>query len=594
MKEQDDTMKKLLIWLCALFITACIPTKTTENKLQDILDKAWQYRIDQNPSFATSMGKSDKSHLLAEITEDKFLKDQSFWKGIKEELNELDTLGMSKAEKVNYQMFGFLVDDRIAQVDFKSYLIPVNAEGGFYTSFAFTPRSMPFKNKKDYQNYLSRLEAFPRYARQHMALMRKGMEQGMMPPRVILESHPGMIDSYLQNDGEASIYYSPFNQMKGGLNADEQTKLRTSALQVIEDSVLGAYREIRSFLTDEYIPAARESLGAKDLPNGKAYYEQRVKYFTTLPYSSEEIFEIGEKEVSRIEAEMQAIIDSLGFEGSFADFLQFLRTDPQFYAKNPRQLLEKATFISKKIDGLLPKYFGKLPRLPYGVEPVPDAIAPNYTGGRYVPGSLANNKAGTYWVNTYKLDSRTLYTLPALTLHEAVPGHHLQHALAEELEAMPEFRRHTYINSYGEGWALYTEKLGKEMAVYENLYEEFGRLTYEMWRACRLVVDVGLHMKDWSRQQAVDYLASHTALSLHEVNTEIDRYIGWPGQALSYKMGELTIVRLRKEAEEKLGDKFDLKAFHDVILSQGAVPMFVLEEMVNEFVLSVKKETAQI
>ena len=410
------------------------------------------------------------------------------------------------------------------------------------------------------------------------------MERGMVPPRNILKSHPGMIDTYIQAEPEESPFFAPFLKIPNGVSPEKQQELQQKGIEVISTELQPTYQRIKTFLEEEYIPAARETFGAIEYPNGKEYYEQRVQYFTTLPYSSEEVFAIGEQEVARIMGEMTEIIDSLGFEGSYADFLQFLRTDEQFYVKNARRLLEKASYIAKKIDGTLPKYFGKLPRNSYGLQPVPDAIAPNYTAGRYVSGSLQNHRSGTYWVNTYNLPSRTLYTLPALTLHEAVPGHHFQNAIAEELEEMPEFRSRTYINSYGEGWALYTEKLGKEMGIYETLYEDFGRLTYEMWRACRLVVDVGLHTKGWTRDQAVEYMGSRTALSIHEINTEIDRYIGWPGQALSYKMGELTIVRLREKTEAELGDDFNLREFHDLLLSQGAVPMFILERMVDEYI----------
>ena len=344
------------------------------------------------------------------------------------------------------------------------------------------------------------------------------------------------------------------------------------------------FQSFHDFLVKEYRPKARTTLGASHFPNGKAYYEQRTQYFTTLDISPEEIFQTGEKEVARIRADMDAIIKELNFKGSFADFLNFLRTDPQFYAKTPKALLKEAAYYSKRIDAQLPRFFGKLPRLPYGVAPVPDAIAPKYTTGRYVPGSSSNHQSGTYWVNTYKLESRPLYVLPALTLHEAVPGHHLQIALAEEIEAVPEFRKHTYLSSYGEGWALYCEWLGLEAGIYETPYSRFGRLTYEMWRACRLVVDVGIHQKDWTREQAVEFMASNTALSFHEVNTEIDRYIAWPGQALSYKMGELKIRDLRKRSERELKERFNIRDFHDLVLSKGAVPMYVLEKMVDQYI----------
>ena len=313
-------------------------------------------------------------------------------------------------------------------------------------------------------------------------------------------------------------------------------------------------------------------------------YEEQIYLYATVDMTAEEIHQLGLSEVARIRAEMEIIIKKLEFEGDFAAFIQFLRTDPQFYAKTPHELLAEASYFAKKIDGRLPQLFGKLPRQPYGVAPVPDNIAPFYTGGRYVGSPLDAHRGGYYWVNTYALESRTLYTLPALTLHEAVPGHHLQGALALEQGELPDFRRNDYISAYGEGWALYAEKLGIEMNIYETPYQDFGRLTYEMWRACRLVIDTGIHAMGWSRQQALDYLAGNTALSIHEVTTEIDRYISWPAQALSYKLGEYTIWQLRREAESRLGADFDLRDFHDFILALGSVPLDILKDEVNRWI----------
>jgi len=322
------------------------------------------------------------------------------------------------------------------------------------------------------------------------------------------------------------------------------------------------------------------------MPGGGAYYEHLVRHFTTLDVTPEEVHELGLQEVARIQAAMDAVIAEVGFEGSFADFLAFLRTDPQFYAKTPEELLSYASWISKRMDGQLPNLFGRLPRRPYGVAAVPDEIAPNYTGGRYIPGGLESGSSGTYWVNTYALESRPLYVMEALSFHEAVPGHHLQISLTQELVHLPKFRRQWGLTAYEEGWALYSEGLAEEVGFYDDPYSRFGRLTYEMWRACRLVVDTGIHAFGWSRQEAIDYLGSRTALSLHEVTTEIDRYITWPGQALGYKMGELTIRRLRAEAEEALGADFDIRAFHDEILAHGEVPMGVLETIVRDWISS--------
>ena len=355
----------------------------------------------------------------------------------------------------------------------------------------------------------------------------------------------------------------------------------------MEGAVQG-YRTLFEFMRTDYVPRARATVGASALPKGKAYYAYLVRRYTTLDVTPEQVHEFGRQEVLRIRAEMDAAIAKTGFQGNFEAFLNMLRTDPRFYAKSPDELLKDASWIAKRMDGKLPSMFGKLPRLPYGVAPVPDHLGPKYTGGRYIPAPVGSTQAGEYWVNTFFLDKRPLYTLEALTLHEAVPGHHLQIALAQEMTGLPEFRRFSDVGAFVEGWALYAERLGLEAGFYTDPYSDFGRLTYEMWRACRLVVDTGLHAMGWTRAEAIDYLEGHTALSTHEVRTEIDRYISWPGQALCYKMGELKIRQLRREAEEALGTRFDLRAFHDAVLGNGAVPLPVLEEQVRDWVAARK------
>jgi uncharacterized protein (DUF885 family) len=348
--------------------------------------------------------------------------------------------------------------------------------------------------------------------------------------------------------------------------------------------VVPAYQRLLDFMLGDYVAGARKTLGAHELPGGKRLYAEAIYRYATVDMSADEIHQLGLEEVARIRAEMEAIIAELEFDGGFADFIQFLRTDGQFYAKTPHELLAEASYIAKKTDGRLPQMFGRLPRQPYGIAKVPENLAPFFTGGRYVDAPLESYRGGYYWVNTYALESRPLYTLPALTLHEAAPGHHLQIALAKEQGQQPAFRRNDYISAYGEGWALYAEKLGVEMGIYETPYQHFGRLTYEMWRACRLVIDTGIHAKGWSRERSRDYLAANTALSLHEVTTEIDRYISWPAQALSYKLGEYTIWQLRRDAEKRLGADFDLRAFHDFVLGLGSVPLDILQDEVGRWV----------
>lgn len=494
-------------------------------------------------------------------------------------LNGIDQDALSAADRINADIFRFILEDEIAYVDFQAYLIPFNAEGGFYN------RMRPgrgYRSVDDFARYQERLQAFTGYLQANMELMQKGLTTGYIAPRVTAKNYEVLTAPYRSADATENPLFTPYREQPEGITDEEWAELVRTGETIIREEVLPAYAALHEFMQETYLPQARSTVGISEVPNGKAYYEQRVRHFTTLDMTPEEVFETGMREVARIRSEMEAIIEQLEFDGSFDDFLAFLRTDEQFYAESPRDLLKEASYYAKKIDGQLPQYFARLPRLTYGVEPVPAAIAPNYTGGRYSPGSARRNRAGEYWVNTYKLDSRPLYVLPALTLHEAVPGHHLQMALAEEQESGPDFRRSYYISAFGEGWALYGEYLGKEMGIYETPYEDFGRLTYEMWRACRLVVDPGMHYLGWSREKALDFLSSNTALSLHECNTEIDRYIGWPGQAVSYKIGELTIRRLRQEAEANMGDGFDLRAFHQKVLENGSVPLFILEDLVRD------------
>ena len=383
-----------------------------------------------------------------------------------------------------------------------------------------------------------------------------------------------------------------FKTLPNGLSQTQKDSVLIEAKKAIENSVVPQFIRIKDFFEKEYYPNTRTTVGVSEIPNGAEFYQNRINYYTTSTlYSADEIHQIGLKEVARIKEEMIKIIEDLNFKGSFKEFFKFLRTDDQFYAKTPRELLMYARDISKRADEQLPRFFKTLPRKPYGVAPVPDAIAPKYTGGRYVGTSKNSTDPGYYWVNTYDLKSRTLYTIPALTVHEAVPGHHLQSALNNELgDSIPQFRRNLYLSAYGEGWGLYSEFLADEMGIYTTPYEQFGKFTYEMWRACRLVIDTGIHAKGWSREEAVDYMSNNTALSLHEVNTEIDRYISWPGQALSYKIGELKIRELRNKAKLELKEKFDIREFHERILEYGTVTLSTLERRINNYIEETKNE----
>jgi uncharacterized protein (DUF885 family) len=504
-------------------------------------------------------------------------------------LAKIDRAKLPASEQVNYDIFKRQIDESIESFDFGDYEMPINADSGFHSSFSRLAKDMPLATVKDYENYISRLKAWPRYVREQIALMRLGLKSGMTVPRATLEGYDNSIAAHVVDDPTKSVFWEPFAKFPTAVPASEQERLRSEGRDAITNGAVVGYREFLDFFRNEYLPGARATIGASEMPNGRAYYQHKIREFTSLDLKPDEIHKIGLREVDRISAEMDAVMKQVGFQGDRAAFFEFLRTDPRFYAKTPEELLSRAAWIAKRIDGKLPSLFKTLPRLPYTVEPVPADIAPKYTSGRYVGAPQGSTRPGIYWVNTYMLQSRPLYNLESLTLHEAVPGHHLQISLSRELTGLPNFRRFSYISAFGEGWGLYCEWLGLEAGFYTDPYSNFGRLTYEMWRACRLVVDTGIHSMGWTRQQAIDYMATRTALPLHEVETEVDRYISWPGQALAYKLGELKIKELRKRAEQALGPRFDLREFHDEILGSGAVPLSVLDSNIDRWIAKKKQ-----
>ena len=497
------------------------------------------------------------------------------WEDVLAQLDRLDVKALSDAQQINYAIYRDQVFNLAQEVRLRTYEMPFNSDSSFWSNLSFMARR-EMKTAQDYRNYIARLNDVPRYFSQQTDNMRAGLARGFSVPRAVLDGREVSIATVSElRDPTASPLYAPFTRLPASMPAAEKTALQAAARKAISESVVPAFQQLRTFFVNEYVPQARTTLAAESLPDGKAFYAQQIHEYTTLDQTPDEIHRIGLAEVARIQKEMDAIIKQVEFKGSFADFLTFLRTDPQFYARTPEELLHRAAWISKRVDAVIGRYM-TLPRARFTIVPVPPDIAPFWTAGR---GGM-----GTYWVNTYNLPARPLYNLPALTLHESDPGHALQGALAAEQGEQPDFRRQNYISAYGEGWGLYCEKLGVEMGIYETPYEDFGRLTYEMWRAARLVIDTGLHSKGWTREQAIAYLRDRTALSEHEVTTEVDRYISWPGQALSYKLGEIAIVRLRAQAERELGDRFDVKAFHDAVLQQGSVPLPVLEQQIQQFI----------
>ena len=561
-----------------------VQTAATSASFHALLDEDWEARLREDALLATSTGDHRYDDRLPSVAPADLERAAQRQRATLARLRDIARTSLDTQDRISYDMLAAELRDDVAAHELGQWRLPINADSGFHTAFAELPRHATLATTRDYENYIARLRAFPAYVAQQVANMREGLRTGFTLPRVVLDGYDVTIRTHVVEDPEQSVFYAPFRAFPPGVPERERARLVAAGRSAVREGAVAGYRTFLDFMTGEYLPKTRTTTAAADLPRGREYYAQRVRHFTTLDVTPEEVHKIGLAEVARIHAEMVDVIQQAGFQGDFAAFLQFLRTDPRFYARTPEELLKEASFIAKRMDGKLPSLFGRLPRLPYGVEPVPAHLAPKYTGGRYVEAPVGGTRAGTYWVNTYALESRPLYVLEALTLHEAVPGHHLQIALQQELQGVPPFRRASGVGAFVEGWGLYAERLGLEAGFYQDPYRNFGRLTYEMWRACRLVVDTGLHALGWSRSQAMDFLASNTALSLHEVRTETDRYISWPGQALAYKMGELKIRELRRQAETELGPRFDIRAFHDAVLANGPVPLPVLEEQIRDFI----------
>ena len=557
--------------------------------LNDFFQGVQEYRQSQNPVWAAREGDENAKGKLRDVSPEAYAKRKDTLLKLIDELEDIKRENLLEEEQISYDMMMTQLKQEVAEVDFKTYEMPLTAEYGFHAQTTNLSNAFRFRTAEDYKDYIALLGAIPTFFEQNVANMRAGMERGFTVPRAVLDGYSDSIKVYIKEDPTETVWYRPFKSLPESINAEDKEALQQEAAEVIASSVVPQYQAYLTFFEQEYLPAAKKTIAAYDYPDGEAFYQNQIKHYTTLDLTPDEIHEIGLKEVARIRKEMEQVIETTGFEGSFEEFLHFLRTDEQFYAKTPEELLKEAAYMSKKMDHQLPKFFGKLPRQPYGVVPVPEEIAPKYTTGRYSGAPIDSDRAGEYWVNTYALEKRPLYNLEALTLHEAVPGHHLQTALAQELTDLPKFRQNTYISAFGEGWGLYSEKLGLEAGFYEDPYSNFGRLTYEMWRAMRLVVDTGMHAKGWSREKAINMMASNTALSTHNVRTEIDRYISWPAQALSYKLGELKILELREKAEKELGEDFDIRKFHDAVLSNGSIPLSVLEDQISQFISQEKQ-----
>jgi uncharacterized protein (DUF885 family) len=540
--------------------------------LQSIYKEEWQWR-DLQLSDGEDALQPIRDHLIKVDPASQEMRLKK-WRDVLRQLDALPKADLSAAERLNFDIYRPQIETLISGQEFRDFEMPANADTTFWTNIGYTARRT-FRSEADYHAWIAQMSDIPRYFREQMDEMRHGMKRGLTPPRITMTGRDASITAVTDATPEDSLFYTPFKEMPGVPEAD-RSALRAQAVSTIRDAVQPAYRELLKFMRSEYLPGTRTTIAAYALPNGRAYYRAKIREFTTLDEDPAAIHDFGLAEVDRLHKEMLDVMHETGFAGDFPAFQKFLRTDPRFQARTPRELLSYAAYVAKQFDGKASQYFGMLPRSRFAIKPVPDDLAPFYTGGRGGP--------GVYLVNTYDLPSRPMYNLTALTLHESAPGHAFQMPLALEHKDQPEFRQHTYVSAYGEGWALYCERLGTEMGMYETPYDRFGMLNYQIWRAVRLVVDTGVHAQGWSRDRAVAYMREYTALSEHEVDTEVDRYIAWPGQALSYYLGEVAIVKAREKAEKALGPKFNIRAFHDAVLELGSVPLPVLTAHIDEFI----------
>ena len=573
-----------VVLAAAAFAAPAAAQQTPAERLRQLFAEDWEVRLRENPLFATSVGDRRYSRLLDPASPAAVQRRTAENRRFLERLGAIPRDSLSPADRINYDIFERQKREGIEAVELGLHLIPITNREGFHTFFPQLAENVPLLTTEDYENYVARLAAFRGWVGEHVELMREGIRTGMVLPSISLAGIEGTIQPHVVADPEQSRLWAPFANFPSGVPQADRARLAAAGREAIASSVVPGYRDFLEFIQREYVPAARPGIAASELPNGRALYAQRVRSYTTLDLEPDQVHETGLREVARIRAQMDSLIRATGFTGTFAEFIQFLRTDPRFYVDTPEALMERTAVVLKRMDGELPRLFGRLPRMPYGIKPIPDYIAPRTTTAYYSRPAGDGTRAGFYWVNTYDLKSRPTYEIESLSYHEAVPGHHLQIALQQELQGLPEFRRFGGFTAFVEGWALYAEQLGYDVGFYTDPYSRFGQLTYEMWRALRLVVDTGMHWKGWSRQQAIDYMAENSALTLLNITNEVDRYIAWPGQALAYKTGQMKISELRAEAERALGTRFDVRGFHDVVLGSGAVPLTVLEENVRAWI----------
>jgi len=566
----------ILAFVCSL--AAAAPA----DDFDALLDESWEWQLAQYPLLASRLGDRRYNRQWTDLGIEAFEQRHEVRRDFLRRLRIIDSSALSTGNQLNYDLMRRQLEDAIDGHEFRAYLMPISQRGGLQ-SLDTIAEGLRLDTVQDFEDWIARISLIPDVIEKTMKLQEEGRKKGYMPPKILMERIPAQIDKQLVESGTDSPFFKAFAQMPATIPVEEQDRLREAVTSVIEESLVPAYRDFSRYMNETYLPASRDSIGASSLPNGEAYYEYRTRQFTTTQMTPDEIHRLGLNEVARIRAEMQLVIDELEFDGSFQEFLHFLRTDPQFYFDTPEELFDAYLAICKRIDPQLVKLFGKLPRTPYGLRSIPDNIAPDTTTAYYSRPAADGSRAGYYYVNLYRPEVRPKYEMEVLSVHEAVPGHHLQIALQMELPDLPNFRRYTGFTAFTEGWGLYSESLGDELGLYKDPYSHFGALTYDMWRAVRLVVDTGMHYKGWTRQQAIDFFMDHAAKTELDIINEIDRYIGWPGQALAYKIGQLKIMELKAKAKQTLRDNFDIRAFHDAVLGGGALPLEVLETRMNRW-----------
>ena len=552
-----------------------------QKKFNEFLDENWQDSLESSPLFASLLGDKRYDDQVSSNSIEDFFSSGEYEKYVLEVLSDISPENLSEDGKLNYRLLKSDYEVSLEGRKYPGYYIRLNQRGGVQDYYLYGNR-LNFSDLQSYKNWFERIKGYTQNVRNSLAINTEGLELGYTQPKLVTRGVSAQIGAMLEQDVEDHPYYKIFKDVGNVATTEEATALQDEVKEYIQNVLNPAYQELYDFLVNEYLPKSRESIGISDVPNGKEWYEYLARYHTTTDLTPDEIHEIGLREVAKIRAEMEGIIDSVGWEGDFNSFLQYLRTDPKFYYETGEELLQAYRAMSKEIDAYMPTLFNKLPRAPYGVIPIPMESAPFTTTAYYNAPSAG--RPGYYYANLYMPEVRPKYEIPVLSVHEAVPGHHHQISLAQEMENVPNFRKYLSITAFVEGWGLYSEQLGESMGIYDDPYDKFGQLTYDMWRAVRLVVDTGMHYKDWSREDAVNLFLDNTAKTEQDINNEVDRYIAWPGQALAYKIGQLKIMELRDKTKAALGDEFDIKDFHDHMLSFGSVPLNILEEKVDEFI----------